>query len=132
MGQDHFHVLSLSDPIEFRVTVARENQQPFQGWNEFPTGSYWCAWDGIVLIVLWEQSSDERVSRSAGRIVADVVNRAAVKAGLRTYNQACSPGCGNIFGHTDAIITTRGSLHSSPRGVFMWNIGTNCFIQELS
>jgi hypothetical protein len=111
-GDDQFRVLRLSDPIRFRLTVAPESQKEFRGQRSFPKGSYWVAWDGVTLAVLWEQNSDEAVSRAAGRVVVDVLREAVRKAGGVVQIQSCSPGCQNLFTHTDALLVPQGAKHA--------------------
>lgn len=108
-GGDHLHSHRLSDPIVFELVVPASEQEAFRGDSSFPIGSYWVAWDGIVVMVAWQQPSDEEVSLAAGRVAFDVITAAVTKANLRTLAQACSPGCHNRFTHTNVLVVEKGS-----------------------
>ncbi|WP_214056280.1 hypothetical protein [Nocardioides aquaticus] len=103
--------MNFSDPIYFQVAVSRQAQKEFSGETDFPSGNYYVAWDGVFLLVMWEQQSDKRVSRAAGRVVAEILTEAAEKCAADVYVQACSPGCQNLFTHTDALHVKSSDQH---------------------
>lgn len=103
-GSDAFKVLDISTPILFKVRVPEKNQPKHHGANDVPSDTYWAAWDGSVLIILWEQQTD-LVPLSGGHVVADILEDAASAIGDSLYNQACSPHCQNIFLHSTMHIS---------------------------
>jgi hypothetical protein len=98
LGLDGGVVLEFSSPILMQVRVPIKNQPPIHGRDDVPTETYTVAWDGITVIVVWEQESTE-ASHSAGQVVFDVIEAALGGAGLSAYRQACSPGCEYGFIH---------------------------------
>jgi hypothetical protein len=58
----------------------------------------------VSLIVLWQHEA-EMVPLSGGHVVLSIVGDAANRCGLRIYNQACSPGCENIFLHANLLLS---------------------------
>lgn len=110
-GDDRFGGVQFSDPFVFKVVEAQANQPPFRGLNTVPTDTYWVAWDGITCCVLWEQALNKGIPRASGRVVVDVIRDAAQRAKLDIYAQACSPGCENIFTHTNVRFVAEGSPH---------------------
>ncbi|MGW1674478.1 hypothetical protein, partial [Streptomyces sp. NPDC002324] len=103
-GSDGFPVMRFDQPIVFKVTVPIENQPQHHDADDIPTDTYWVAWNGIVALVMWRHES-ESSPLSGGHIVFDILERAVSRCGHSLYNQACSPGCENIFLHTNILLT---------------------------
>ncbi len=100
---DGFHVPSVSPALTFAVQVPLKNQSRRTERAEIPSERYVAAWDGITLIALWQQDSDE-LHPSAGDVVIEILRDAIVKVGDELLNQACSVGCENLFTHTTMVI----------------------------
>jgi hypothetical protein len=99
-GSDTFQVMSLSDPIRFHMHVPKKNQPRWHGLDDIPTEDYFVSWDGVTVFVLWEQDSD-LIAPPGGQIVVDILSSALATTQAELYIQACSPGCDNIFFHTN-------------------------------
>jgi hypothetical protein len=99
-GRDHFHPLEMSDPICFEIHVPIKNQPKFADFDDIPTDSYWAAWDGVTLLVLWARDeTEQKAARSAGHIAEDILRTAAERIHMNLVVQACSPHCQNMFAH---------------------------------
>jgi len=98
-GGDSFSVLRLDGPILFCVQVPKKNQPEHHGHDDFPSDTYWVAWDGVSAIVTWIQP-DERVPMAGGHVVEGILRSALRRLGCDLYVQACSPWCDNLFTHT--------------------------------
>jgi hypothetical protein len=99
--EDHFHAIRFSDPFSFIVSVPKRNQPPFRGYTDFPSDTYYVAWDGVTAVVLWERTPDAvGPPRAGGQVVVDVLTDVVAAAGFELYVQPCSPNCTNLFAHT--------------------------------
>ncbi len=98
-GADYMSVLLLPEPVLFTVRVPKKNQPTKHGFDDVPSDTYDVAWDGVTAWVIWAQSSPD-IPKSGGHVVRDVLDDAARALGGGVYEQACSPGCTNIFLHT--------------------------------
>lgn len=104
-GSDHFHCVTLSDPILITIHVPKKNQPKFMGYSDHPSDSYFVAWDGLTAVVAYEAPvKGKPLARAAGQIVPEVLADCAKKAGLGLHVQACSPSCKNLFTHTDVVL----------------------------
>jgi hypothetical protein len=104
-GHDVFTNLRFSTPIYFKLHVPIKNQPKVYDWTDSPTEDYWVGWDGVSVFVLWECDPDAiHPPGAGGHIAFEVLKEAAEKAGMGLVVQACSPGCSNMFGHTDIRI----------------------------
>ncbi|MER7542042.1 hypothetical protein ABTW95_03445 [Spirillospora sp. NPDC127506] len=103
-GADGFDALNIPNPILFKVRVPEKNQPKHHGADDVPSDTYWAAWDGIVLVVLWDQNT-EIEPLSGGHIVARILEDAVEALGDSLYEQACSPACKNIFLHTSMLLS---------------------------
>jgi len=99
-GSDAFSVLSLSFPILLSIHVPKKNQPQHHGVDDVPTDDYRISWDGISVLVLWQQDK-EQLPISGGHIVAEILQVALSATGAELYVQNCGPACDNVFFHTD-------------------------------
>lgn len=99
-GQDRFKVLELSNYLRFKVRVPLKNQQPHHGSDDIPSDTYWVAWNGISIFVMWSQES-ERLPISGGHVVEDILDDVLGAINCRLYVQSCGPGCDFGFIHTN-------------------------------
>lgn len=107
--RDDFGVARFGKAIVFRVEVPVEDQPAFRGETSIPTTTYYVAWDGLLVTVLWEQPAGvDEVSHAAGRVIYDLLDAAVDRAGAELRVQACSPGCTNLFMHTDVVMVGSG------------------------
>lgn len=98
-GDDSFSVLRLDGPVLFCVQVPKKNQPAHHGFSDFPSDTYWVAWDGVTAIVTWTQPN-QRIPMAGGHVVEEILRSALQGLGCDLYVQACSPGCDNLFTHT--------------------------------
>jgi hypothetical protein len=98
-GSDIFSTLSLSDPILLSIRVPKKNQPGLHGIDDIPSENYYVAWNGVSVIVLWEQD-DDSMPLAGGQVVTEILASALRKTGADLYIQACSPDCDNVFIHT--------------------------------
>jgi len=103
-GADAFEVLQLSEFVGFTVRVPIKNQEPHQGTADIPSDTYWVAWDGVTILVMWEQEGDW-VPISGGHIVQQVLDDVLAPVGCGLYIQSCSPGCDFLFVHETLLLT---------------------------
>lgn len=97
-GEDALQVLELSEHVTLQVRVPVKNQPTHGGFDDVPSDTYWVAWDGVSVFVLWEQfNADETIS--GGHVVADILRDAVESVGSDLYVQSCSPGCDFMFLH---------------------------------
>lgn len=88
---------SFSQPLLFCVRVPTKNQpKPFG--DESTAETYWGAWNGVVLVVLWEDYPGE-VAMGNGHICVEVVGAAILAVGGTQYVQRCSIDCSDEFAH---------------------------------
>ena len=97
-GVDGFQALEMSDFICFRVRVPIKNQEPHQDIDDVPSDTYFVIWNGIVILVMWEQDADS-VPMSGGHVVEKVLKEVLGKIGCQLYVQSCSPDCDFLFLH---------------------------------
>ena len=97
-GSDGLNILCLSNPIAFKVRVPKKNQHAYGGTPDIPSDTYWVAWNGVAVFVLWEQGQYE-IPISGGHVVADILRDALKNSGSDLYVQSCSPGCEYMFLH---------------------------------
>ncbi len=102
-GSDVFTALQFHLPITFKVVVPVKNQPKHHNADDIPTDTYWMAWDGMVATVLWKHPGGE-IPRSGGQVILEILEKAAGEIGCSVYNQACSPGCENVFMHADMAL----------------------------
>ena len=97
-GTDAFVVREFRHPICFQVRVPAKNQPLHFEFNDVPTDTYYVAWDGMNVVVMWVQGADD-FPMSAGQVVADIVADAVTQCNGYLYIQNCSPGCTFNFAH---------------------------------
>ena len=91
-------------PIRIEVDVPTRTQRSIQG-AEAPAERYSAVWDGVALIVGWEESSHcSEMTPSGGHAALSVFEDAAETAGFDTYVQACTPMCEYQFSHTTLVV----------------------------
>ncbi|MFD6203690.1 hypothetical protein ACWCQF_10810 [Streptomyces rubiginosohelvolus] len=105
-GSDAFRVLRFDQPIVFKVVVPIKNQPQHHNADDIPTDTYWVAWNGVTALVMWRHY-DSITPRSGGHVVFGILEDAVAKRGHALHIQACSPGCKNIFLHTNLILTPK-------------------------
>jgi hypothetical protein len=111
-GSDALEALEVTPPIMFRIQVPIKNQPLREGrYADIPSDSYWAAWNGITLVVMWSQYDDE-IPMSGGHVVIDVLRDAVAASGAKLVNQACSSGCSFKFIHSTMVIAfTKGRFY---------------------
>ncbi len=130
----HTHGFSFSDPIVFEAHAPRRVQPTFDDFDRIPADSYWAAWDGIALVVIWklediwktngdfDQLDIDKVSYnltpSGGLLVQTVLKDAAEKCGYELTTTPCSPNCGYTFAHTGLFVRTVDYEHYGQNAIF--------------
>lgn len=109
-GVDSFRALQLSDCVTFTVRVPIKNQTTHGGFDDVPSDTYFVAWDGISVFVLWEQA-DVLAPMSGGHVVEDVLREALTATGSHLYVQNCSPGCSFMFIHRPLRLLEAPDVH---------------------
>lgn len=100
IGSDGFHVLRMSRHVKFRVRVPIKNQtSPHGNHDDIPSDTYYVAWDGISVFVLWE-NVEAYPPLAGGHVVADVLRDVTASIESDLYIQACSPQCDFMFTHS--------------------------------
>ncbi|MFJ4785698.1 hypothetical protein [Streptomyces sp. NPDC088794] len=102
-GSDALRAVQLDRPLLFKIVVPIKNQPKHHHADDIPTDTYWIAWDGVVVMVLWRHEATS-IPQSGGQIVMQVLEQACEAIGLGAFNQACSPACTNVFMHSDLIV----------------------------
>ena len=103
-GRDAGKALVRRSPIQFRVRVPIKNQPIHLGTKDVPSDTYAVAWNGITLIVIWEQKTS-RIPLSGGHIVIEVLSDAVSGLnGAALINQACSSHCSFKFMHPSMVL----------------------------
>lgn len=103
-GVDAKKAIQLDSPIVFDLKVPIKNQRDHGGFADIPTDSYTVVWDGITMIVGWDQGGDD-IPLSGGHVAVDVL-RDAVEGDRRAslVNQACNSECSFEFVHTTLVL----------------------------
>jgi hypothetical protein len=92
--------------LTFKVHVPKRHQPLFKETEDLPGSDYFVVWDGVTAIVLWPRGRGvHRPPKSGGHVVVEVLQDAAVRAGLMLVVQACSSGCDNLFAHPVLHVT---------------------------
>ncbi|MFI5661566.1 hypothetical protein [Streptomyces sp. NPDC051684] len=91
-------------PILFKVVIPIKNQPQHHNADDIPTDTYWVAWDGVVVMVLWRHER-AHIPRSGGQVILQLLEQVCGTANLGVLNQACSPACTNVFMHSDLVVT---------------------------
>lgn len=102
-GNDSFKALALSSYLRFQIRVPIKNQPMHGGAQDIPSDTYWVAWNGVSVFVMWEQKGDW-IPISAGHVVEDVLRDVLEAISCSLYVQACGPGCDYGFMHTSIQI----------------------------
>ncbi|WP_327343555.1 hypothetical protein [Streptomyces europaeiscabiei] len=108
-GTDGMRAVHFDRPLLFKIVVPIKNQPQHHHADDIPTDTYWVAWDGVVVMILWRHEKDA-IPRSGGQVVMQVLEEVCEKANLGAFNQACSPACTNVFMHSDLIVRQREEL----------------------
>ncbi|MET8908220.1 hypothetical protein [Micromonospora sp. NPDC004551] len=103
-GRVHLHTVEFSEAIRFKVSVPIKNQPARGGYKDITSDSYWAAWDGTTLAVMWPASLDGPFPMAGGHIVIDLLQDVVEAAGYSLYTQACSPGCEHRFAHRNVLV----------------------------
>ena len=69
----HVHAFGFREPILFEVRVPRRLQPHFDDFDHIPASSYWAAWDGIALVVLWQLEDFQASGQSSRELGIDEV-----------------------------------------------------------
>ncbi|MFI0015112.1 hypothetical protein [Streptomyces griseus] len=102
-GSDALRAVNFDSPFIFKVVVPIKNQPQHHHADDIPTDTYWVAWDGVSLIVLWSHQS-ESIPLSGGQVVLQILREVTESIGMDVYNQSCSPACTNVFMHANLVI----------------------------
>lgn len=102
-GSDALRAVHLDRPIIFKMVVPIKNQPQHHHADDIPTDTYWVAWDGVVVMILWRHKKKD-LPRSGGQIVLQLLEEVCKTVSLGVLNQACSPACSNVFMHSDLIV----------------------------
>lgn len=105
-GRDQFKILELSSAIRFEVRVPMKNQKAHHGAEDIPSDTYWVAWNGVSIFVMWKQEDDSWFPISGGHIVEEVLRDVLEQIGCGLYVQACGPRCDYGFLHTGIRVST--------------------------
>lgn len=97
-----FEALAFNSPIMFRISVLAKNQPKYRNMDDVPTDDYLVIWDGIEVVVQWEQSSP-RATGSGGHIVFDLLKEVGKSLGYPVEILACSSSCHHKFVHGDFV-----------------------------
>jgi hypothetical protein len=103
-GSGAFNAISFDQLLFFKIVVPIKNQPKHHDADDIPTDTYWVAWNGLTAFILWKHEGD-LVPLSGGHVVLEILQDAAERCGLSVYNQACSPGCTNVFLHTTLVVS---------------------------
>lgn len=103
-GVDAFKALELSNYMRFKVRVPIKNQRMHHGADDIPSDTYWVAWNGISVFVMWEQEDHDWIPISAGHVVEEILRDVLRGASCHLYVQACGPHCDYGFLHTSIRI----------------------------
>ena len=106
-GADAFDVRTFTPALRFAIQVPLKNQPARDGVHDVPSEKYWVAWNGCTAAVLWAQP-DNNIPLAGGHIALDVLENAAKTSASSLINQACSPGCKNLFMHSTMVISLTG------------------------
>jgi hypothetical protein len=101
----------MSEPVAFTIRVPVKNQPTNFGLGDPPTDTYGVAWDGISVIVVWDQADDEP-PMNAGQVAANVLSDVLESFGYELYVQGCStilrkPASSSTAGPTASATTGR-------------------------
>lgn len=92
----------LGRRLMFRVRVPVKNQPTYRGRDDVPVDTYLAAWNGVMLIVQWDQDSNAATA-SGGHVVLDVLRDVVASAGQMLELIPCSHGCFHGFLHVDVL-----------------------------
>lgn len=83
----------------FKIHVPVKNQPRIRG-EVAESDTYFVAWDGCTVVVMWKTDpADVVLSIAGGQVVEDILRSACNRAGQSLYVQACSPACKHLFAH---------------------------------
>lgn len=99
--------LRLNQPSLFRVRIPIKNQPLYRNIQDVPSEEYLVLWDGVNVIVQWEQSKP-RSTGSGGHAVLDLLTQAVKEAGYEVEVLACAPTCHHRFLHADFVSFSHG------------------------
>jgi hypothetical protein len=103
-GNDAFRGFQVT-PLRFEVSVPIKNQ-PKRFGKSATADRYFAAWDGCVLVVIWEvpvgKAPDIRLA--GGQVIIEILSDALDSVGSYAYVQSCSAGCDLGFLHTDVVV----------------------------
>lgn len=108
-GRDSFEVLELSNYLRFKVRVPIKNQELHHGADDVPSDTYWVAWNGVCIFVMWEQSHPT-IPLSGGHVIATVLRDVLSQISCGLYVQACGPHCSFGFLHTNVWLENDPSI----------------------
>lgn len=97
-----FEAMLFNSPILFRVSVLAKNQPRYRSMDDVPTDEYLVVWDGVQLLVQWEQDAPFATG-SGGHIVFDILAEVGDSIGYPVSVLACSPACHHKFVHGDFV-----------------------------
>lgn len=103
-----FEALHFNQPILFRVRVPVKNQPTYRSMADVPADEYLVAWDGLNLLVQWEQDS-ARSTGSGGHVVQHIIEELSRKIGLDAQIIACAQTCHHRFLHADFVSFVSGT-----------------------
>jgi hypothetical protein len=141
----HLHAFNFRWPMLLHVRSPRRLQPQYSTFKEIPAESYWAAWDGITLVVLWESEEDLKdidwdeagladvykvLSPSGGLLVQEILKDAVEKCGYEFRTVPCSPVCDYSFAHSDLVVHTIGEdqetrFHDDERGLVRVDLGSD-------
>lgn len=108
-GSDAMRAVHFDRPILFKIVVPIKNQPQHHQADDIPTDTYWVAWDGVTVMILWQHEKED-IPLSGGQVILQVLEEVCEKAELGVFNQACSPACTNVFMHSDLVVEQKEGL----------------------
>lgn len=100
--EDILNGFQIVEPLTFQVEVPRKNQPDATG---FLPERHWVAWNGVVMVVAWQQPRKEVIETRTAEIVLEVVHEAVHSADLHLHVQRCSQDCAHPFLHGELLIS---------------------------
>lgn len=123
----HIHVAQTRSPLQFSVQVPRRVQAGDGNEDKIPSDTYWVAWDGVLLVVLWRHEEPGKPGALGGKIVIDILREIVRKTGQRLWIQPCGPSCNYPFAHRDILVLPLDSSSSDPtfEKTGQWQVSVN-------
>jgi hypothetical protein len=82
------------------LDVPDKNQPKVFETDRIPSESYLALWNGVTLLIGWEQTARDYVGSSGGHVVESVLEEATERLDANILVQACNPDCTYVFLHT--------------------------------